>query len=197
MNKVNQLEIKPANQSQARLLAGYYTMSSDGVSKYVWSKLAEPGEDLLDVGARRYARENTEYSYQNCKLAELNGEPVAMLVAFPMHSDPKNLEDDPVLKPFSILEEDNSYYICGVAVDEHHRGRGIGSALLREAELDAQRAGYDKVSLIVFEQNSRPHALYLRMGYREVMRTPIVPHPFIKYTGDALLMVKTLNVSAK
>jgi hypothetical protein len=40
-----------------------------------------------------------------------------MLVAFPMAVD-KNAEpeDDPVLASYSKLEEDNSYYICGVAI---------------------------------------------------------------------------------
>lgn len=192
MNSAEQLTIKPAVKSQSRLIAGFYAISSDGVANYVWSKLAEPGEDLVDVGAKRYARENTNFSYQNCKLAEINDEPVAMLVAFPMHIDPDYVEEDPVLKPYSMLEEDDSYYICGVAVDERYRGQGIGTRLMEEAEQDAGKAGFSKLSLVVFEQNSGACDLYRRLGYCEVMRASIVPHPLIHYTGDALLMVKTL-----
>lgn len=103
-------------------------MSSAGVADYIWSKLAEAGESLIDVGARRYARENTEFSYQNCRFATLDDEPVGMLFAFPMQVDPDYMEDDPVLAPWPVLEEDNSYYISGVAIDDKFRGKR-GSAI--------------------------------------------------------------------
>jgi len=46
------------------------------------------------------------------------------------------------------------------------------------------------MSLVVFEQNRDALRLYQRHGYREVARESIVPHPLIRLTGDALLMVK-------
>ncbi len=184
--------IRPATKSEARKIAEFYAISSDGVANYVWSKLAEPGEDLLDVGARRYAREDTDFSYQNCKLVEADSQVVAMLVAFPMSVDPGYVEEDPVLKPYSVLEEDNSYYICGVAVEEKLRGCGIGSQLMLEAEKDAKGRGFKKLSLVVFEENRRAVELYSKLGYRELMRETVVPHPLIHFTGDALLMVKSI-----
>lgn len=39
-----------------------------------------------------------------------------MLVAFPLFVDPNETVEDPVLAPYSQLEIDNSYYICGVAL---------------------------------------------------------------------------------
>ncbi|MFQ5551552.1 MAG: GNAT family N-acetyltransferase, partial [Gemmatimonadales bacterium] len=102
-------------------------------------------------------------------------------------------ESNPVLAPYSKLEEDDSYYICGMALFPEHRGRGIGSRLLALAEEHARDKGFDKLSLLVFEQNTGAKRLYDRADYREVGRAPVYPHPLIHYTGDALLMVKKID----
>ncbi len=185
--------VRPARKSDCRRIAELYRISSDGVADYVWTKLAQPGEDILDVGRRRYEREGTPFSYENCKMVELDGEVIGMLVAFPMEVDEVRQETDPVLVPYSMLEEDRSYYICGMAVEEGHRGKGVGRALLNEAERTCRQMGFSKLSLIVFEQNVGARRLYERVGYVERRRHPVVPHPLIHYTGDALLMVKELG----
>lgn len=185
--------IRKARKTDCRRIAELYRISSDGVADYIWTKLARPGEDILDVGRRRYEREGTPFSYENCTLVELQGAVIGMLVAFPMEIDKENEEADPVLVPYSVLEEDRSYYICGMAVEEPHRGRGIGSRLLEEAEDACRRLGFEKLSLIVFEQNAGARRLYQRHGYVERLRHRVVPHPLIHYTGDALLMVKDLS----
>lgn len=187
--------IRPARKSECRRVAQFYRLSSDGVADYIWTRLAGPGEDLLDVGRRRYEREGTPFSYENCKMVELDGEAVGMLVAFPMEVDPAYVESDPVLAPYSVLEEDRSYYICGMAVEEPHRGRGIGKALLEEAERDCRRRGLSKLSLVVFEQNAGALRLYRACGYLETRRHAVVPHPLLHYTGDAILMVKNLRLA--
>ena len=187
-----EFKLRPALKSECRRIAELYRISSDGVADYIWTKLAEPGDDILEVGRRRYERENTLFSYENCKLVESDGEVIGMLVAFPMSVDLAYQESDAVLAPYSILEEDKSYYICGMALDSAHRGQGIGTALLQEAEKTGRELGFDKVSLIVFEQNTGALRLYLRHGYKETLRSAVVPHPLIHFTGDALLMVKHL-----
>jgi ribosomal protein S18 acetylase RimI-like enzyme len=184
--------IRPAHKSECRRIAELYSVSSDGVADYIWTKLARPGEEILDVGRRRYEREGTPFSYENCKMVELRGSVVGMLVAFPMQVDEEYEEADPVLRPYSVLEEDQSYYICGMAVDAAHRGKGIGTRLLAEAESACRQLGLEKLSLIVFEQNAGARQLYERSGYAERRRHPVVPHPLIHCTGDAILMVKSL-----
>jgi ribosomal protein S18 acetylase RimI-like enzyme len=77
-----------------------------------------------------------------------------MLVAFPMQVDPTEVESDLVLAPYSLLEEDNSYYICGVALFPEVRGNGVGSQFMALAEQQARENKLNKLSLIVFEHNS-------------------------------------------
>ena len=174
-------------------IAALYSISSDGVADYIWRKLAGPGEDPLEVGERRYAREDTVFSYKNCVVAEHDGEVIGMLVAFPMEAEPDpgepDGEADPVLAPYGELDRPGSYYVCGMALFPKHRGRGLGARMLGLAREEARRRGLAEMSLIVFEQNTGAKRLYERHGFREVARRPVVPHELIRYTGDALLMV--------
>jgi ribosomal protein S18 acetylase RimI-like enzyme len=185
--------IRPACKSECRRIAELYRVSSDGVADYIWSTLAESGEDPLEVGRTRYEREGIPFSYQNCRVVGLKGAVVGMLVAFPMKVDADYVETDPILVPYSVLEEDESYYICGMAVDAGHRRKGIGTVLLAEAERTCRDLGLSKLSLIVFEQNVSAKRLYERCGFVEKRRHSVVPHPLIHYAGDALLMVKYLG----
>lgn len=184
---------RPARREDCGDIAALYRISSDGVADYIWSRLAEPGEDPLAVGQRRYAREDTAFSYLNCTVIEHADRVVGMLVAFPMHVDPAEAETDPVLAPYSRLEVDDSYYICGMALIPGYRGRGLGTRLLALAEDQAADKGYGRLSLIVFEQNEGAKRLYERHGYNEVGRAAVYPHPLIHYTGDAVLMVKEIK----
>ena len=187
---MNEPSIRPAARAECRTIAELYRISSDGVSDYVWSKLAEPGEEILDVGQRRYEQEDSLFSYRNAEVVERDGDVVGMLVSFPMHADPGYVESDPILAPYSRLEEPDSYYICAMAVLPEFRGQGIGARLLQLAEEKCRRAGLSKLSLIVFEANAGAKRLYERHGFVETAREAVVPHPLIRYEGDALLMVK-------
>lgn len=187
------MKIRPATRADCRDIASLYRIASDGVADYIWDKLAAPGEDLLDVGQRRYEREDSVFSFRNATIVEDNGRTIGMLVAFPMTSDPDYVEEDPVLAPYSVLEEADSYYICAMAVIPECRGVGVGSRLLSLAEDKAREHALSKLSLIVFEQNVGAKRLYDRSGYAETVRQTVVPHPLIHHTGDALLMVKEID----
>ena len=185
--------IRPASKSDSRVIAEYNRISSDGVCDYIWQKLAEPGDDLLDIGQQRFEREDADISYRNASLVEDENENVGMLLTYKMLVDPGQAESDPVLKPYNVLEEDKSFYIAAMAIKESHRGRGIGSRLLALAEAQALESGLGKMSLIVLENNTAAKRLYERNGYAMTARAATVPHPMIDHDGDALLMVKQLK----
>lgn len=185
-------DLRPARREDARAIAELYRYSSGGVADYVWQSLAEPGEDPLDVGARRYARESTAFSYENCLVAEDGGEVLGMVNAFAMRepSEPAQVAaEDPVLRPYAELEAVPSLYISGIALQPAFRNRGIGTRMMRAMHERARREGLPRVSLIAFAENTASVRLYQRLGYAVVDRRAVVPHPLIRYSGEAWLMV--------
>ncbi len=192
MSELNEITIRPAVKSECRTLAELYRISSDGVAEYIWTKIAKPGEEILDVGQRRYEQEDSVFSYRNCSMVDWKGKTAGMIIAFPMEIDGEYVESDPVLVPYSKLEESSSYYICGMAVFPEYRGRGIGTQLLMLAEKHSYERGLQKLSLIVFEQNEGAKRLYERSGFYEKAHEPVVPHRLIHFDGRAVLMVKDL-----
>ena len=67
-------------------IARLFRIASDGVVDYVWSALAPkyPGLAPLEIGARRYASEEGNFSYKNCVVAERDGAVIGMLFTFPI-----------------------------------------------------------------------------------------------------------------
>jgi len=125
----------------------------------------------------------------------LGQEVIGMLVAFPMKVDKSAdlSKVDPVLLPYCKLEEDNSYYICGLALFTKYRGQGIGKQFMAFAEEHAKAKGFSKLSLIVFEDNQIAKNFYDRHGFKETARERVVAHQLIHYKGDAVLMVKIIE----
>lgn len=193
----NSISFRKAKIADCSHIVSLYSIASDGVANYLWSTMAAPGENPEEVGLRRYQREDIVYSYLNCVIAEVNNQVAGMMLSYPMHtgSDLDYGACDPVLLPYARLEEDNSYYISGMAAYSDFRGMGIGKHFLTMAEKRAKQQGHKKLSLIVVEENKIALNLYKKKGYKEVMREGIVPHPLIHCQGDALLMVKNLHVS--
>lgn len=187
---------RPARKDESRTIARLFSVASDGVADYVWTKYANPGEDILDAGERRYSDESSQFSYKNCIVAESEGKTAGMMVAFPMDGPDEpgtGGETDPVLAPYGGLERYGSYYISGMALFPEYRGMGIGTKFLEIAEEKAAQHSLLQLSLIVFEDNEGALRLYKRHGFYEIMREPVVPHPLIKYSGQALLMVKDVR----
>jgi ribosomal protein S18 acetylase RimI-like enzyme len=173
-------------------------ISSDGVALIEWDEEARAvhGQSALDIGAALYESEDGVYSYRNCWIAEVGEQPVGMLLSFPMQArdpavtvSPPPFDGSDVFAPYRYLEAPDTWYICGVAVLQNHRGQGIGKALMQIAREQALRQGYDQLSLVVFEENTPAVQLYKSLGYKTIDRAPIVPHPLIRCSGDALLMV--------
>jgi len=192
---------RPAQSDDARQIAELVAISSDGVAMIEWEQQTRAENcDPLDVGERIYQIPQQGYSYTSATIVEKNGQTAGMLLTFPMpDSSPRNPENRPgahdpnVFAPYMYLEEPNSWYICGVAFYPQHRGQGLGTELMALANEQAKEKGFDKLSLVAFEQNEGSVRLYERLGYSVVDRAPVVPHPLIHYSGDALLMTRLVS----
>ena len=192
--RLQAVHVRPAQANDSRVIAALNDIASDGVARYIWESLQgeHPGLDLIDIGAERYRREDTEYSYQNCLVAMIRDDVVGMAHGWVMPEEARSLPEDldPVLRPYAELEAPGTFYISGLAVFPTSRNRGIGSKMLQAAEKRAQGRGAGEMSLICFAENTGARRLYERHGYKVVDRRAIVPHRHIRVTGDALLMVQ-------
>lgn len=173
-------------------LARLFRMASGGVADYLWSRLAPkyPGLTTLEIGAHRFAREEGNFSYRNCVVAEQDGVVIGMLFTFPIEEEhvADDKPADPILKPYEELEIPGSFYICALALLPGFRGRGVGTKMLVIAREQAYQRGFSILSLLVFEQNKRVVKLYERNGFEVAGRAPVVPHELINHTGDVLLI---------
>jgi GNAT superfamily N-acetyltransferase len=65
----------------------------------------------------------------------------------------------------TVTEE--GFLIDNVAVVPSYHGKGIGRALLKFAEAEARRAGFDSIYLYTHEKMTENLALYSKIGYVE------------------------------
>jgi ribosomal protein S18 acetylase RimI-like enzyme len=191
---VTVLVVRSARKDESRIIAELFEISSDGVADYVWSTLQGdyPGLPLLEIGRRRYERENTAFSYQNCLMAEDRGQVLGMMHAYPVAppsaSDPTPQRLAPVLRPYAELEAPGTLYIAGIAVWPEFRAQGAGTRFLAAARERAQDLELRELSLLCFAGNTGARRLYERTGFVVADWRPVVPHPMIRHTGDVLLM---------
>jgi ribosomal protein S18 acetylase RimI-like enzyme len=83
-------------------------------------------------------------------------------------SDVSVVEKDGGLVGAIVLSSgEEGFCIENIAVHPSHQGRGVGRVLLRFAEREARRAGYDSVYLYTHEKMTENLALYSRIGYVE------------------------------
>ncbi len=177
-------------------LARLFRIASSGVADYMWSRLTlkYPGLTPLEIGARRFAREEGNFSYKNCVVAEQDGAVLGMLFTFPIEEGQEAHDEpaDPILKPYEELEIPGSFYICALALLPGFRSRGVGTKVLSIAREQAHQRGFGTLSLLVFEQNEGALRLYERNGFKVAGRAPVVPHELIQHTGDVLLMASDI-----
>jgi hypothetical protein len=66
---------RAASKEDCYELACLFRIASGGVADYMWSRLAPkyPGLTPLEIGAHRFAREEGNFSYKNCVVAEQDG----------------------------------------------------------------------------------------------------------------------------
>lgn len=188
---------RPATAADSRFIATMIDIASDGIATLEWQDECDEGagQTALDVGSEWYARDEGEYSYRNCLIAESDRHPVGMILSFPITQEncckdakPPPYDADDVFGPYKYLEAVDSWYICGVTVNPEFRKLGIGEELIKRSMEEGKKQGYTNVSLIAVYGKERLIAYYESLGFKMTMRAPIVEHPSIRVTGDVVLM---------
>ena len=120
--------------------------------------------------------ENNQYSYQNCYVAEEDGEIVGAVLVY----DGGKLEElrTPVLKfihqhfnrDLNVEDETQAgeFYIDSLGVSPDHQGKGIGSQLLQFVINEKAIAGGGTIGLLVDKTNPGAKRLYLNLDFKPV-----------------------------
>lgn len=188
----------PATPDDADALAQLVNMAGEGMPLYLWERMAGPGETAWDVGRRRARRADGAFSYRNAVTLRAGDDPagrvLACLIGYDVPDRPVPI--DPALPamfvPLQELENlaPGTWYVNVLATFPEHRGRGLGSRLLRFAEEQARAAGRRGMSIIVEDANAGARRLYERHGYREAARRRMVRDGWAGAGTEWVLLVK-------
>ena len=168
---MNDIKIRPASVNDAPVIAQAFVMAvgEETVVRYC-------GADYLKALEAAASAEDTQYSYRNALVAELDGVPAGAVVGY----DGALLESLraatlSVIKEFnpsvSVADDETQageFYIDSISVFPQFRGHGIGKRLLMAMTGKGLALGCSKVGLMVDFKNSEASSLYSSCGFQPV-----------------------------
>lgn len=188
--------VRSATPEDASLLIRVIDMASEGLIPALWDGMAPAGMDGSAVGQALVSAEDGDFSYRNGFVLEQDGPPIGGMIGYPLPITPASAGPE-VPDAFVAIEElanlvPGYWYINVVAMMPEARGKGLGAALLNEAEAQARSRGCPGLALIVAATNVGAIRAYARAGYREVARRPFELGEFGMEPTEALLMTKKI-----
>ena len=168
------ITIRQASVNDAEAIASCLLLAMDTI---MYQFIGEENERKAEAFLAYFAnKENNQYSYQNCWVAEKEN----IIIAAANIYDGATLEELrlPVLqylkKEFGndINPEDETeageFYIDSIGVQTDERGKGVGSQMLQFlVDEYAVRRGKN-LGLLVEEANASAKRLYIRLGFKRV-----------------------------
>lgn len=189
--------IRRATPADAEALADLVHFASHGFALHVWRGLVGADADEAAVWAHGRKRRAEAAAQREIYVVDEGDGAIACLDGYPIDADPAPLDPNlpPNFAPLERLERQapGSWYVNVLAAYPEHRGRGIGSRLLRLADAIALRDGLRGVSLITEDQNHGARRLYERAGFTERAREPIVAEGWATVSTDWILFERTLT----
>lgn len=193
------ITIRAATPHDAADMAVLVDIAGHGLPAWLWGGAAKRGEaySALEVGRSRALREEGAFSWRNARIAEIDTAVAGLLVGYrePDYPEDEDLNQiDPILRSLVQLEAlaSSTWYINVLAVYAEFRGRGVGSALIGEAERLAREANASGLSLIMQDDNGEALRVYVRHGFETAAARPYVPFAAGASAKNWLLMTKPL-----
>ncbi|MGV8854792.1 MAG: GNAT family N-acetyltransferase [Devosia sp.] len=191
------ISIRPAAKSDAAEVALLVNIAVHGSVAPGWAqdKRAAGTYDPLEVGRLEMLREDTPFGWRSASMAEVDGEVAGMLLGYREDDTRQPVPEHtwPPMRPILELEAltNGRWFISMLGVHKPWRGRGVGSALLDQAEVLAGATKAKGQALIVEDANEGAQNLYKSRGFLVTDSRPMVPFPGTPQHGvDWLLMVK-------
>jgi ribosomal protein S18 acetylase RimI-like enzyme len=100
-----------------------------------------------------------------------------------------------MFRPLQELENEapGTWYVNVLAVVPEQRRRGVGTALLRQAETSAAASGHRGISIIVSDANIEARRLYKVCGYSEGAARPMIKEGWQNAGKNWILLTKSLR----
>jgi DNA-3-methyladenine glycosylase I len=170
MNRPN-ITIRKATINDVRLIA--YAVGN-AIGEEVMPSFC--GNDWMNTITEVASLETSQYSYRNALIAEVDGSPAGVIVAY----DGARLEELRAetirivskYKPDFAVSEDETeageYYIDTLCVMPEYRKMGIATKLITTIREQVFAEGHRKLGLIVDIDNPTAERLYISLGFRRV-----------------------------
>jgi len=194
------MHIRKATPQDARIIAELADMAEEGMLVADWRQQPGGQDDPLAIGEKVVLDTENALYYENVSLAEENNQIQGMVLLRQVVQ--KSLEDiAPILEKepeffvvWELVQQTTDHlYIHALAVYQDFRQKGLGQKLLDYAVQHTKDRGYDKLSLLAYEQNQKALPLYIRNDFQIMDRRPIPKESDVAYEGDLLLMTKNLT----
>ncbi|OBZ94011.1 acetyltransferase [Pararhizobium polonicum] len=171
------LRLRAAQRRDAAELAILVDIASHGFATWLWHGAVMRGvkDTALEQGRSRMMMDDEPGAWKDATCAEWDGEMAGVSIGYDLEDSVRDMvAPHPVIKPLLDLQVQviGSRFIDSLGVYRHHRGKGIGRALLAH-EID--KAQGRQVSLITESHNQTALALYAASGFAEQARLPAVP----------------------
>lgn len=165
------ITVRPAKLSDAPFVAPLIIDAIDEIGNRLTGE-DEP-QAILKSLEELYKRTDNRHSYKNTFVAEAKNELAGIMVVYGGEQAPildGNLEKwltakDAEIQTVEVEARPDEFYIDTICTAPKFRGHGVGTTLLKYADIVAKNNGYSKISLSVEKQKDRARHLYKKMGF--------------------------------
>ena len=163
-----ELNIRKATKSDAHLIASVVAMAIGEESAILYG-----GDNYMSVFEEIACLEDSQYSYRNVFVAEINGNAVGAVVAYdgaelyPLRKATLDIIYKHTAKELQIADETDAseFYLDSLAVFPEYRGRGIGAKLIHAVKERAFNEYNKNLGLLVDFENPDAERLYQSVGF--------------------------------
>ena len=192
------IQCRAARIADSREIAQLACVAGLGLYEFLFDDLI-PLMKAADFLAAGVASEDSPISYRNCCVATVRDTIVGSANVFP--TDALKNEDYAVVPSDRIdhirsmleLQDWGSMFLNSLAVSEAHRGAGIGIRLLGWARTRAREAGFDRLSLHVWADNTSALRFYEAHGFVRQGIATVPTHPRLPRKGGSILMRQIIS----
>lgn len=192
------LKIRDGEPSDASDLAILADMATRGLTSFLFGSAESNGQSALGrCRAAIHSDATHSLHHTNWRVAEYEGCVSGALNGYRIQNTsiecPKS-DVEAVLHPLIELKNTavGSWYTAAIAVFPRAQGKGVGSALLRDAEERVEGISGDRATLMVGSFNTDASRLYAALGYQEVERRNFIPFMGSDRTGEWIFMSKSI-----